>query len=122
DYFLRHLLERWSGNGLGCFAPAAMDEYLHAFRDPETIRATCDDYRAGATVDCAIDAADRPAGRRIGCPLLALCGGRGRRRNVLETWRERADDVHGRGLDCGHSLPEEAPDETAAELLAFFAG
>jgi haloacetate dehalogenase len=40
---------------------------------------------------------------------------------VLATWRERADDVSGRSLRCGHFLAEERPEETAAELLAFFA-
>ena len=45
----------------------AMAAYLEAFRNPDTIRATCDDYRAGYGIDCDIDAADRDAGnpRRI---------------------------------------------------------
>jgi haloacetate dehalogenase len=38
---------------------------------------------------------------------------------VLSIWREQADDVRGRALDCGHFLAEERPDETVAELLAF---
>jgi haloacetate dehalogenase len=28
--------------------------------------------------------------------------------------------VRGRAIDCGHYLPEEAPEETYAELRAFF--
>jgi haloacetate dehalogenase len=40
---------------------------------------------------------------------------------VLAVWRDWADDVRGRGFDCGHYLPEEAPEETLAALLAFFA-
>jgi len=39
---------------------------------------------------------------------------------VLAVWRDWADDVRGRGLDCGHFLPEEAPDETYRELHTFF--
>lgn len=39
---------------------------------------------------------------------------------MLETWRERAQDVRGRGLDCGHFVPEEKPDELTEVLLAFF--
>ena len=31
-----------------------------------------------------------------------------------------AADLRGRALDCGHFLAEEAPDETHAELHAFF--
>ena len=119
DYFLRYLLDKWSGTP-GCFAPEAMAEYLRCFRDPATIAATCADYRAGATVDFDLDDADRAAGRKIGCPMLALWGGRGRREGVVDVWQHWATDVRGRALDCGHFLPEEAPEETAAELAAFF--
>lgn len=119
DYFLRHLLDSWSGTP-ECFAPEALEEYLRCFRDPDVIRATCEDYRAGATIDFDIDAEDRTQGRRIRCPALVLWGDRGRRRNVLETWESWADDVSGRGLACGHFLPEEAPEATAGELLDFF--
>ena len=43
----------------------------------------------------------------------------GRRYDVLDVWREKADDVRGQGLDCGHFLPEEKPAETLAALLEF---
>ncbi|HET6360703.1 MAG TPA: alpha/beta hydrolase [Gemmatimonadota bacterium] len=39
--------------------------------------------------------------------------------DVLAVWREWADDVRGRAIDCGHFLPEEAPDETFTELHMF---
>jgi haloacetate dehalogenase len=39
--------------------------------------------------------------------------------SVLEIWRERALDVRGKALPCGHFLAEEAPAETLAELLNF---
>ncbi len=122
DWFLRTLLQRWAGRA-DRFAEPAMQDYLAAFRDPEVIRATCDDYRAGATIDCELDAADREAGRRIAAPLLALWGAAGRphkRDSVLEIWRRWADRVEGAGLDCGHFLPEELPEETAERLEAFF--
>ena len=60
--------------------------------------------------------------RKIACPLLVLWGAKGliqRTYNVLEVWRERAGEVGGRALPCGHFLPEEAPDETLAELVRF---
>ena len=124
EYFLRTMLARWAGDA-GAFAAEAMDEYVAHFRDPTCIHATCEDYRAGATLDLAHDAADRERGRRIACPMLALWGagraGRGGR-DWLATWREWADDVRGRGLPCGHFLPEEAPDETYAALREFFKG
>jgi len=125
EYFLRHTMghpagPRPPGAAPARFAEEAFAEYLRAFRDPEVIHATCEDYRAGATIDFDLDAADLAAGRRIECPMLALWGERGRRRDVLETWRRWATDVRGRALACGHFLPEEAPEETLAELTRFF--
>jgi haloacetate dehalogenase len=105
------------------FAPEAAADYLDCFRNPETLRAICEDYRAGATIDCEHDAADKQAGRRIACPLLALWGAQARLEawyDTLAVWREWANDVRGRALPCGHYLAEELPEETAAELLAFF--
>lgn len=121
DFFLRSTLQSWAGDP-GCFGDQAMAEYLRAFRDPQVIHATCEDYRAGATIDYALDEADLKHGRKIECPLLALWGDRGRphkRRQVIESWRRWAADVQGAGVDCGHFLPEEAPAETARALGAF---
>jgi haloacetate dehalogenase len=105
------------------FDPEALAEYLRCFRNPETRHAICEDYRAGATIDYAMDEADRIAGRRIACPVLALWGGRNsihEAYDVLAVWRDWADDVRGRAFDCGHYLPEEAPEETLAAFLGFF--
>ncbi len=105
------------------FAPEALDDYLRCVRNPATIHAMCEDYRAGATMDFALDEADRGT-QRIVCPTLALWGRRGaleRWYDVLGIWRDWADDVRGHSLDCGHYLPEEAPDETYTALRAFFA-
>jgi haloacetate dehalogenase len=122
EYFLRTTLARWSGHP-DAFAPEAMAAYLDAFRDPACIHATCEDYRAGATIDRDHDRADFARGHRITCPVLVLWGagrsGRGGR-DWLGTWRDWAADVRGEGLSCGHFLPEEAPDETYAALYAFF--
>lgn len=66
------------------------------------------------------DAADAEA--RIQAPVLALWGAKGvvgALYDVLQTWREKAVDVRGRALPCGHTLQEEVPEETLAELLAF---
>jgi haloacetate dehalogenase len=109
--------------GSEAIAPEAMEEYVRCLREPETIHATCEDYRAAATIDFAHDAEDREAGRRIACPLLALWGSRGfleGHYDVLEVWRGWADDVRGRAIDSGHYIPEEAPEETLAEVRAFF--
>ena len=107
----------------GRFHPEALADYLAAVRDPETIRAMCEDYRAGATYDDDADRADVEAGRKIGCPTHVLWAGRdelGRWFDVLETWRRWCSPaVTGRAIDAGHFLAEEAPEETAAELAAF---
>jgi haloacetate dehalogenase len=92
-------------------------------RDPARRHAMCEDYRAGATIDRALDEADRAAGRRIEAPLLALWGAHGipaQGENPLEVWRRWATDVSGKGIACGHFLPEEAPEETAEALDGFF--
>ena len=124
DFYLDRTVRSWCGPDTGP-APEAMAEYRRAFRRPEVIHAACEDYRAGASLDCDYDRADRDAGRRIACPMLALWGGR---RTIganvgdqLTTWRRWADRVEGGPIACGHFLPEEAPDETAAALRRFFA-
>lgn len=105
------------------FAPEALGEYLRCFRDPAMIHAMCEDYRAGAGIDCRLDERDRGQ-RPIACPVLALWGGRGPLNawyDLLGIWRDWATDVSGHSLDCGHYLAEEAPEETFAALEAFFA-
>jgi len=98
----------------------AFAEYLRCFRDPAMIHASCEDYRAGASIDLDHDAADRD--RKISCPLLALWGEHGdmhRLYNVLDTWRERASNVSGKPVPSGHFIAEEIPDILLAELNKF---
>jgi haloacetate dehalogenase len=121
EYFLRRKLDQWSAPG-AVFDEEAMSEYVRCFSDPEVIRASCEDYRAAASVDLEHDEADTAAGRRISCPLLVLWGARGfvgNHYDVLEVWRRYADDVRGDGLDCGHFIPEEAPEQTIDALRDF---
>ena len=118
-YYLERKLAAW-GRREGAFTPEAVAEYRRCFDDPATIEATCEDYRAAASIDLEHDRAD--ARRKISAPLLVLWGGRGvvaATYDVLATWREKAEDVRGKALDCGHFLPEEEPEETLKELLAF---
>ena len=123
EFYLRAHLERQSQTP-GAFTEAAIAEYLRCYRNPETIHAACEDYRAAAGIGLELDAADRAAGRKVTAPLLALWGAKGvvgRTYDVLATWREIAGDVSGNAIDCGHALPEEAPQETLDALMAFFA-
>jgi haloacetate dehalogenase len=118
EFFLRTSMERWSGSGLGSFDEAAIAEYIRCFSDPATIHATCEDYRAGASIDFEQDAAEHGM-RKIRCPTLALYSKRLEVWRPLDIWREWADDVSGGAVDCGHFLPEEAPDKTYEALSAF---
>ena len=123
--YLDFLLESWTAVD-GAITDEAYSEYLRCFSNPETIRATCMDYRS-IELDLQHDEADR--GRKLACPVLVLWAGNmakrpgwqtGARLNMLDTWRERASDVRGRPIDCGHFLPEEAPKEVASALLGFW--
>jgi haloacetate dehalogenase len=102
----------------------AYADYRRAIHDPGTVHAMIEDYRAGLGIDRAHDDADRKAGRRIGCPVLFLWAARDDMEDLygdpLAIWRDWADDVRGRSIDCGHHLAEEAPEELAAELREFF--
>ena len=106
--------------GIELFDPRAVAEYVRCFAG-ETIRATCEDYRAAATIDIAHDDAD--GDRKLTQPLLALWGAKGtvaRCFDVLDLWRKRATDVRGEALPSGHYIPEECPDLLVQRLLSFF--
>lgn len=100
--------------------PDAYAEYRRCFSDPATIHASCEDYRAAATIDLVHDEEDM--NKKISCPVLALWGANGivgRKYDVLTVWRERAAQVSGKALPSGHWLTEEVPDETLAEVKRF---
>ena len=123
-YYLRKKLGGW-GTSLDTFAPGVLAEYERCFRDPATVHASCEDYRAAASIDLVHDQADWDEGRKVECPLLALWGGRGvmeRLYDVKDVWSGYASDVRGGPLDAGHYLAEERPEETAWELTRFLAG
>jgi haloacetate dehalogenase len=97
-------------------------EYRRCFSDPAAIHASCEDYRAAATIDLTHDEADLV--RKISCPVLVLWGANGlvgRKYDVLTVWRERATQVSGKALPGSHWLAEELPNETLAEVKSFLA-
>lgn len=123
EHYLRSKLDRWSAVP-DAFAAEAVSEYLRCFADPAAIHASCEDYRAAATIDLDHDEADAAAGRGVDCPLLALWGARsfvGQHYDVEPIWRQYAADVRTSSLDCGHFLPEEAPESTGRALADFLA-
>lgn len=119
-YYLMEKLHRWGGPEAH-FDPQAVAEYIRCFSDPETIRATCEDYRAAAGIDLEHDRHD--AGRKLTCPTLVLWGEQGfvgRHYDVPAVWRDYAENIEGRSLPCGHFLPEEKPEEVYQSLYTFF--
>jgi haloacetate dehalogenase len=98
--------------------PQTAAEYLRCFKNPATVHAMCEDYRAAASIDLVHDEADLT--KKITCPLLVLWaanGAMGRQySNMLDVWRERASNVSGKGLPGGHVLQETTPEETLAEI------
>jgi len=122
EFFVTHLLVRWAGDA-GRLDPQAVAAYVAQFRNPATVAATCEDYRAGASCDWQDDAADRAAGRRLQCPVLALWA-RGYLGDKVSSpagiWRQWADAVEEIVLDCGHFIAEEEPERTIEALRRFF--
>ena len=109
--------------GLAAFAPEALAEYERCAALPGTSASICEDYRASATIDLDHDRADIAAERKLTQPLRVLWGEHGavaRCFDVLSLWRERAQDVSGHALPCGHYLAEEAPERVIAEAQTFF--
>lgn len=121
EYYLRRMFRGLSAEG--AITSEAFAEYLRAFRDKRTIHATCEDYRAAASVDLEHHRAD--GGKRIACPLQVLWGEKGlvgRAYDPLKVWHDWADNVVGQSMPSGHFIPEEAPKECLKAMLDFFRG
>ncbi len=67
ELYLRHTMGTRSA-GLAPFTPGAWAEYLRCLRDPGTIHAICEDYRASAGIDLDHDREDLAHGRKVACP------------------------------------------------------
>ena len=120
-FFLESKMQHW-GKDRTAITNDAFDEYLRCFSNPDTIHASCEDYRASASIDLEHDAAD--VGLKLDIPLLVLWGATamvGNKYDMLCAWQEVATDVTGFAVPGGHYLPEESPDETYQALLDFFA-
>jgi haloacetate dehalogenase len=119
-YFLEKKLGQWGRDG-SAFTKEAFNEYLRCLT-PETIHASCEDYRASATIDIEHDQVDLDNGNKIKCPVLCLWGKKGfvgRKYDVIGEWSNWADSIQGYGINSGHYLPEETPEETLNALLNF---
>ncbi|RJL23030.1 alpha/beta hydrolase [Bailinhaonella thermotolerans] len=116
--------DAWYADKPDRVSPEAREDYRAARRDPATVHAMCEDYRAGLTVDRRHDAADKAAGRKVACPVLVLWGARDDLPllyggDPAAPWRTWADQVEGREVDAGHSVQEDAPGALVALLVPF---
>ena len=119
ERYIRRKLDK-KGVGMSGFAPEALAEYIRCCT-PENIHAVCEDYRAAVSIDLEHDRADLD--RKIPMPMLVLWGEKShvnRSYKPIAAWQERANDVHGKMLPCGHYPAEQVPDETYTELRSFF--
>ncbi|MFT6772421.1 MAG: haloacetate dehalogenase [Paracoccaceae bacterium] len=124
EAYIDWTLQSWTRAGdLSAFPPAALATYRAQARSPASIHAMCQDYRAGATVDRALDEADRAAGRTILAPLHFLWSDSGfpaRTGDPLALWRRWAPHVTGAPVAAGHFAQEENPGAVLKAYLPFF--
>jgi pimeloyl-ACP methyl ester carboxylesterase len=99
---------------------ADIDVYLRTYGSPEGMRPGFELVRAlPADVATNAEAAKHP----VAVPTLAVGGELGMGIAVAENLRPLLSDVRGLVLvHTGHFVPEEAPDELLAALLAFLSG
>jgi haloacetate dehalogenase len=105
------------------FDPIALNDYLDCVKNPETIKAICEDYRAAATIDLIDDKKSRDNNIKIKAPTLVLWGNKGK----LEQWYQPlsiwqnycSSDLRGNAINSGHYLAEENPDEIIKNIKLF---
>ncbi len=115
--------DAWYGGDPDRMGAEAYADYREAIHDPRTVHAMMEDYRAGLTIDRALDDEDHAAGRRIACPVLVLWASGDDMVELygdpVDIWRGWAEDVAGHEIASGHHIAEEAPEELATALAAF---
>ncbi|KAF6229930.1 hypothetical protein HO133_004267 [Letharia lupina] len=112
------------GAGLGTFDEACVESYVGQMGDAETVHGMCEDYRAAAGIDLEEAREDVAEGRKIACPLRVLWGKKGvieAQFDALAEWRKVSEEgvVSGESVDCGHYIPEEAPDAVVRHIREF---
>ena len=122
DYFFQNNLTAWGASSLSEYRMDQLQAYRTAWRDPQCIRAMCDDYRATSDFDFSMDEVDLP--RRISVPALVVWGSFGamaRSYDMKTIWEERLCTYQTATIKGGHFFPDTAPKETVEALLKFLA-
>jgi haloacetate dehalogenase len=110
--------------GLSAFAPENLSQYISILEQPEAVHSMCEDYRASSTIDMEEARQDIAAGKLIQSPLLVVWGKNGiieKCFDAVREWKLVSDStVEGSSVDCGHYIPEEAPDFISVHIKRFF--
>jgi haloacetate dehalogenase len=110
--------------GLSAFAPENFAQYVSVLEQPEAVHAMCEDYRASSTIDMEEARQDISAGRLIQTPLTVLWGKEGvieKCFDAVAEWKAVSNSVvEGNAVECGHYIPEEAPDIIVERIKKFF--
>ena len=105
------------------FSPLALMDYLECVKNPETISAVCEDYRAAATIDLVDDKASRKNNIKLQMPIKVLWGSKGKIEKwykPLSIWQNYCSQkVIGNAIDSGHYLAEENPEEILENINNF---
>lgn len=123
-YYLDWTLKSWTTNRtLGIFPPQSLESYRRQMQDPDRLHAMCEDYRAGATIDRALDIEDRKMGRRVKAPLHFVYSDQGfpaKTGDPLSLWKDWAIEISHDAVAGGHFLPEENPAAILDSFIPFF--
>ena len=117
--WLNYCLKKWSG---GFNFKGIEKYYLKYFKNYKRIHSSCEDYRAGASIDLVHDKKDLK--KKLHIPLQVLWGKNGRvgkKFKPLKVWQKyTTQKVEGKGFNCKHFIAEEAPKQTLNEMQKFF--
>ncbi|MEU4192380.1 alpha/beta hydrolase [Kribbella sp. NPDC026611] len=113
----------WTSNSPQALGPENHADFLAAIRNPATVHAMLEDYRAGLTIDRYNDEVDRSEGRRITCPTLALWSTDDDMEqiygDVVAVWRPWCHEVDGYGIKSTHHIAERNPKDLVRALRSF---
>ena len=117
--WMKNCLDKWSGNHK--FGKVEK-EYLKSFKQKKRIHASCEDYRASASIDLEHDKKDR--NKKLNIPMQVLWGKSGvigKQFDSLKIWQKYSKKkIYGTGINSGHFIPEQNPKETIKHLKKFF--
>ena len=115
--------DAWYGGDAEAMGTENFEDYQAAIHDPATVHGMLEDYRAGLGIDREHDETDRLNGRGIECPALVMWSRKDDLEtlygDVLKVWASWATNLSGCGLNCGHHMAEEIPEELAHRILKF---